>query len=72
MIIIIFNIKIQNKAKHNKKQNQKMTYDEKIKIKQIKEELVVIRLQTRVITESEFKKSLDKVLKMIENLIELE
>ncbi len=47
-----------------------MTSAEKSKIKQIKEELVVMRLQTRTMTEAEFKKNVDKVLKIIENLID--
>ncbi len=47
-----------------------MTSAEKSKIKQIKEELVVMRLQTRTMTESEFKKNVDKILKIVENLID--
>jgi hypothetical protein len=47
-----------------------MTPEEKSAIKQIKEELVVLRLQTKVITEQEFKKVLDKVLKILDRLNE--
>lgn len=46
-----------------------ITYSEKETLKQIKEELVILRLQTKVLTEAEFKKKLDKTLKLIESLL---
>lgn len=45
-----------------------MTNPEKKIIKQIKEELVVMRLQTRVLTEDGFKKQIGKIIKLIEGL----
>ena len=45
-----------------------MTSDEKKTIKQIKEELVVMRLQTKVMTETEFKKILAKIIRLVESL----
>lgn len=47
-----------------------MTAQEKDVMKQIKEEVVIMRLQMRVLTEAEFKKKIDKVGKLIDNLID--
>lgn len=46
-----------------------MTSEEKSIIKQIKEEIVVMRLQMRILTEAEFKKKIDKVGKLIDELL---
>ncbi len=45
-----------------------MTSDEKTTIKQIKEELVVIKLSMKVITEKEFRRGLDRALRLIDEL----
>lgn len=47
-----------------------MTSKEKEIIKQIKEEVLHMRLQLRVLTEAEFKKKLEKVDKLIKELTE--
>ena len=45
-----------------------MNNSEKEILKQLKEELVILRLQMRVLTEDQFKKKLDKTLKLIKSL----
>lgn len=45
-----------------------MNNSEKEILKQIKEELVILRLQVRALTEDQFKKKLDKTLKLVESL----
>lgn len=45
-----------------------MTIQEKDSIKQIRKELIVLRLQTKTLTEEEFKKSLDKIIKWVDKL----
>lgn len=47
-----------------------MTSEERKIIKQVKEELVVLRLQTKVLTEEAFKKQIGKIIRMVENLNE--
>lgn len=47
-----------------------MTAQEKDIVKQMKEEIVVLRLQVRVLTEIEFKKKIDKLYKLVDGLLE--
>lgn len=47
-----------------------MTINETQSIKRIKEELVILRLQTRVLTEDQFKKKIDKIIRLVELLTE--
>ena len=47
-----------------------MTAQEKDIVKQMKEEIVVLRLQVRVLTEGEFKKKVDKLYKLVDGLLE--
>ncbi|MEK6861888.1 MAG: hypothetical protein AABY07_08030 [Nanoarchaeota archaeon] len=46
-----------------------MTQDEKQILKELKKDLVILRLQMKVLTGGEFKKRLDKVLKGMEGLV---
>ena len=46
-----------------------MTTEEKKLVKEIKEELVVIKLSMKVITEKEFKKGIDKALGLLDELV---
>lgn len=45
-----------------------MNNSEKKVLVKIKEELVILRLQTRVLTEDGFKKQIGKIIKMVESI----
>lgn len=47
-----------------------MTFQEKNILKEIKDILVELRLKTKVLTEDEFKKKVDKSLKFVEQMFE--
>jgi hypothetical protein len=45
-----------------------MTSEEKSQLSEIRKEVSVIRLQVKAMTESEFKKALDKVVRLIDKM----